>query len=212
MLSTRQRRRPTNVTDTARQTGLLCVNASNIEKDYRGSGARAEPTRESRTQRRSACCRAGTGGGAILARVTPLRSRMKRFTFRGATSPARPDAVADRYTGSDGFGSPRGNENEASSTRCSTREAGGLGPAGSARATRSARGRAPHSTATSSTKHVAARSGLDRVVMRAGAASSAPKRSRTRGQAQTRSCRLAVEVAGSRAPRIRSCTRRAGAS
>jgi aminomethyltransferase len=86
---------------------FLCVNASNIEKDYRWMVRHARPdTRvEDRSDRFGLLALQGPACAAILARVTALPlDGMKRFTFQeGEVAGATALLSRTGYTGSDGF-------------------------------------------------------------------------------------------------------------
>jgi aminomethyltransferase len=86
---------------------FLCVNASNVEKDYRWivRHAPADARVENRSDRVGLLALQGPAAAAVLARTTDLPlDAMKRFTFREATV-AGAHALVSRtgYTGSDGF-------------------------------------------------------------------------------------------------------------
>ena len=86
---------------------FLCVNASNIEKDYRWMVRRARPDArvEDRSDRFGLLALQGPASAAVLARVTALPlDAMKRFTFQdGAVAGATALLSRTGYTGSDGF-------------------------------------------------------------------------------------------------------------
>ncbi|RIL05648.1 MAG: glycine cleavage system aminomethyltransferase GcvT [Proteobacteria bacterium] len=86
---------------------FLCVNASNIEKDYRWIARHALPDArvEDRSDRTGLLALQGPASAAVLSRVcdVPLAG-MKRFTFaEGAVAGAGALVSRTGYTGSDGF-------------------------------------------------------------------------------------------------------------
>ena len=86
---------------------FLCVNAANVEKDYRWIVRNAGPdTRvEDRSARSALLALQGPASAAVLARVCELpTASMKRFAFvEGAVVGARALVSRTGYTGSDGF-------------------------------------------------------------------------------------------------------------
>ena len=85
---------------------FLCVNASNIEKDYRwivrhaGEGAKVED----RSDRFGLLALQGPASAAILAKLATLPPALKRFRFfEGAVADAPALISRTGYTGSDGF-------------------------------------------------------------------------------------------------------------
>lgn len=86
---------------------FLCVNASNIEKDYRWIVRHARPGArvEDRSDHFGLLALQGPASAAILARLCPLRTdAMKRFRFEeGAVAGATALVSRTGYTGSDGF-------------------------------------------------------------------------------------------------------------
>jgi aminomethyltransferase len=86
---------------------FLCVNASNIEKDYRWMAAHALPGArvEDRSDRFGLLALQGPASAAVLARVCALPlTGMKRFTFLEGEAAGVPALVSRTgYTGSDGF-------------------------------------------------------------------------------------------------------------
>ena len=86
---------------------FLCVNASNIEKDYRWIVRHAQDDArvEDRSDRYGLLALQGPASAAVLARLTPLAlDAMKRFTFlEGAVAGATALVSRTGYTGSDGF-------------------------------------------------------------------------------------------------------------
>ena len=86
---------------------FLCVNASNVEKDYRWivRHAAADARVEDRSDRVGLLALQGPASAAVLARACPAPlAAMKRFTFL-ETTVAGATALVSRtgYTGSDGF-------------------------------------------------------------------------------------------------------------
>jgi aminomethyltransferase len=86
---------------------FLCVNASNIEKDYRWMVRHARPDAriEDRSDRFGLLALQGPACAAIVSRVTALPlDGMKRFTFQeGLVAGATALLSRTGYTGSDGF-------------------------------------------------------------------------------------------------------------
>jgi aminomethyltransferase len=86
---------------------FLCVNASNVEKDYRwiARHAPADARVEDRSDRFGLLALQGPAAAAVLARATDLPlGAMKRFTFlEGAVAGATALVSRTGYTGSDGF-------------------------------------------------------------------------------------------------------------
>ena len=85
---------------------FLCVNASNIEKDYRWivRHALADARVEDRSDRFGLLALQGPASTAILSRVATLPPAMKRFRFvEGAVAGAQALISHTGYTGSDGF-------------------------------------------------------------------------------------------------------------
>jgi len=85
---------------------FLCVNASNIEKDYRWivRHAQHDARVEDRSDRFGLLALQGPASTAILARVATLPPAMKRFRFApGSVAGAHALISHTGYTGSDGF-------------------------------------------------------------------------------------------------------------
>jgi aminomethyltransferase len=85
---------------------FLCVNASNIEKDYRWivRHAGGETRVEDRSERYGLLALQGPASTAILSRIATLPTAMKRFRFvEGSVAGAQALISHTGYTGSDGF-------------------------------------------------------------------------------------------------------------
>jgi len=85
---------------------FLCVNASNIEKDYRWivRQARSDARVEDRSDRFGLLALQGPASAAILSRIATLPPAMKRFRFVEGQVAGAPALISHTgYTGSDGF-------------------------------------------------------------------------------------------------------------
>jgi len=85
---------------------FLCVNASNIEKDYRWivRHAQADARVEDRSDRFGLLALQGPASTAILSRIATLPPAMKRFRFVEGAVAGVPALISHTgYTGSDGF-------------------------------------------------------------------------------------------------------------